>query len=107
MLSLLDLVVFVVIICNHEWLAADAAASVLTYSGVAAIYIIILFAPNNKLNLPKVKSYCEFLPIPGRSSPFVACAGISDPDTLVAMTMVSSVMLAALPVAAWSTTVKK
>ena len=97
------LLVFVVVIRNHEWLAAGAAASVLTYSGVAAIHMILLFAMNNKLNYPKAKSHCEFLPIPG-PSPFVACAGVYEPDINLAMMVVSSVMLGALPVLAWSTT---
>lgn len=61
------LLVFIVIIHNHEWLAVGAATSVLTYSGVAAINMIVLFAINYKLNLPKAKSHCEFLPIPGTS----------------------------------------
>lgn len=38
------LLAFTVIIRNHGWLAAGAAASVLTYSGVAAIHLIVFFA---------------------------------------------------------------
>lgn len=101
------LLVFTVVIRNHEWLAAGAAASVLTYSGVAAIHLIILFATNNKLNVPKAKSHCESLPIPGSSTPFVACAGVSDPDLSLSMTIVGSVMLGALPILAWSTTFRR
>ena len=98
---------FTVIIRNHDWLAAGAAASVLTYSGVAAIHLIILFATNNRLNLPKAKSHCESLPIPGASTPILACAGVSDPDVVLGMIIVSSVMLGALPIVAWSTTFRR
>ena len=101
------LLVFVVIIRNHEWLAAGAAASVLTCSGVAALHMIILFATNNRLDYPKTKSHCELLPIPGASSPFVACAGTNEPDILVTLAIITSVMLGALPVAAWSTTFRR
>ena len=101
------LLMFTVVIRNHKWLAAGAAASVLTYSGVAAIHLIILFATNDRLNLPKAKLHCESLPIPGASAPFLACAGVNDPDVALSMTIVSSVMLGALPVVAWSTTFKR
>lgn len=101
------LLVFTVVLRNHKWLAAGAAASVLTYSGVAAIHLVILFATNNRLNLQKPKSHCESLPIPGASIPFVACAGVSDPDVSLSMTTVSSVMLGVLPIVAWSTTFRR
>lgn len=101
------LLVFTVILRNHKWLAAGAATSVLTYSGVAAIHLVILFATNNRLNLQKPKSHCESLPIPGTSVSFVACAGVSDPDVSLSMTVVSSVMLGVLPIVAWSTTFRR
>ena len=101
------LLVFTVVLRNHKWLAAGAATSVLTYSGVAAIHLVILFATNNRINLQKPKSHCESLPIPGASIPFVACAGVSDPDVSLSMTIVSSVMLGVLPIVAWSTTFRR
>ncbi|MCJ1469200.1 hypothetical protein MMC07_007833 [Pseudocyphellaria aurata] len=101
------LLVLTIVSRNHKWLVAGAAASVLTYSGVAAIHLIILFATNNRLNLSKEKSHCESLPIPGASIPFVACAGVSEPDSSVGMTIVSSVMLGALPTVAWSGTFRR
>ncbi len=101
------LLVFTVVIRNHRWLAVGAAASVLTYSGIAAIHMIILFATNNRTNLPKAKTHCEFLPVPGSSIPFAACAGVDDPDVVLTLSIVSSVMLGALPTAAWSTTFKR
>lgn len=99
--------VFTIVIRNHSWLATGAAASVLTYSGVAAIHLIILFATNNRWNLPKAKSHCESLPIPGASTSFVACTGVTDPDVNLGMAIVISVMLGALPTAAWSMTFRR
>ena len=101
------LLVFTVIIRNHEWLATVAAASVMTYSGVAAIHLIILFATNNRLNLPEEKSHCEYQPILGLRSSFVACAGVREPDATLAMILLLTLMLGALPVVAWSTTFEK
>ena len=100
------LLVFTVVIRNHKWLAIGAATSVLTYSGVAAIHLIVLFATNNRLDLPKAKSYCEYLPIPGTSTPFAACTGVWDPDVSLSMSIVSIVILGALPMVVWSTTFK-
>ncbi|MCJ1475805.1 hypothetical protein MMC13_004469 [Lambiella insularis] len=96
-----------VTIRKHRWLAAGAAASVLTYSGVAAIHSLILFATNSRLHLPQAKTRCESIPTPSSNTQFVACAGINDPDISVVMRIVSSVMLGTLPVAAWSTTFRK
>ena len=101
------LLVFTVIIRNHRWLAVGAATSVLTYSGVAAIHSIILFASNKRFNPAETKTRCESLPIPGAENPFLACDGVSDPDIGVIMIFISGVMLGALPIAAWSTAFKK
>lgn len=101
------LLVFTVIIRNHRWLAVGAAASVLTYSGVAAIHSIILSASNKRFNPVEIKTRCESLPIPGTDSSFLACDGVSDPDVGVIMIFISGVMLGALPVAAWSTAFRK
>ncbi|MCJ1461880.1 hypothetical protein MMC07_000479 [Pseudocyphellaria aurata] len=96
------LLVFTVVVRHHKWLVAGAAASVLTYSGVAAIHLIILFATNNRLNLPESKSHCEAFPIPGANASFVACAGVTDPDISLSMNVVVSAMLGTLPTVAWS-----
>ena len=101
------LLVFTVTIRNHEWLAAGAAASVLTYSGVAAIHSLVLFATNNRFHLQQAKTRCESIPIPGSDTQFAACADIIDRDASMIMHIVSSVMLGALPMAAWSTTFRK
>lgn len=101
------LLVFTIVIRNHKWLATGAAASVLTYSGVAAIHLIVLFATNNRLNLPKAKSHCESLPIPGANTSFIACAGVNDPDLSLGMNIVIIVMLGALPTVAWSVTFRR
>ena len=98
------LLIFTFVSRNYEWLAAGAAASVLTYSGVTVIHLFILFATNNKLNMPNAKTHCESLPIPGQSAPFVACAGVHETDVDLATNILSNVMFAALPVAAWSKT---
>ena len=65
---------------NHGWLAAGAAASVMTYSGVAAIHLIVLFATNDIINEPRSKVRCEPIVLPGTDATFLACAGIYDPD---------------------------
>ena len=101
------LLIFTITIRNHEWLAAGAAASVLTYSGVAAFHSLILFATNNRLHLQQAKTRCDSIPIPGIDTQFVACAGIVDPDIETIVHIVSTVMLGALPVAAWSSTFRK
>ncbi|MCJ1469447.1 hypothetical protein MMC07_008080, partial [Pseudocyphellaria aurata] len=69
---------------------------------VAAIHLTVLFATNNRLNLPKAKRHCELLPIPGASTLFLACAGVDDPDVELSMYVVVTVMLGALPTVAWS-----
>lgn len=99
--------VFTIIIRNHEWLAVSAAASALTYTGVAAIHLVILFWLNNEFDLSKTKTHCEYIPLPGAGAPFLACAGVEDPDIAIAMNIVSSAMLGALPIAVWSTTFRK
>jgi len=100
------LLVFTVVIHNYKWLAAGAATSVLTYSGVAAIHLIVLFAKNNRLNLSKTKLHCESLPVPGASS-FLACTGVDEPDIVLSMTIVSTAMFGTLPIIAWSTTFRR
>ena len=79
----------------------------MTYSWVAAIHLIVLFATDNILDLQKIKSHCEKLPIPGSNEPFLACAGVSDPDICLSPNIVNCVMLGALPMAALSSTFKK
>lgn len=101
------LLIFTVTIRDHRWLAAGAAASVLTYSGVAAIHSLILFATNNRLHPQQAKTRCESIPTPGSNTQFFACAGIMDNDIAIIVRILSSVMLAALPIAAWSTTFRK
>ena len=93
-----------VIFRNHKWLAAGAPASVMTYSGVAAVYMILLFVTNNRFNLPEAKTRCEQLPLPGVNNTFLACAGVNDPDIGVAVSIESVVILGALPIAALSRT---
>ena len=93
-----------IIIRNHKWLSVGAAASVMTYSGIAAIHMILLCATCNRFNPPEAKTRCEQLPLPGVNNSFLACAAVSDPDFDVALTIVSAVMLGALPMAALSTT---
>lgn len=96
-----------IIIRNHEWLAAGAAAYVLTYSGVAAIHLIVLFAANNRLNMPRSKLRCESINLWNTSTVFHACAGIAEPDAAESFELVSSCLLGALPIAAWSTTFRR
>ena len=100
------LLVFTVVIRNQKWLAAGAAASVLIYLGVAATHMIALFATNNRLKLQNGESHCKSLHNLGVNPPFVACTGVYGPDFGSSMTIVSSVMLCALTIVAWSTTFK-
>ena len=101
------LLIFTIIIRNYKWLAAGAAASVMTYSGVAAIHVIILFETGDRFKPRKAKLGCERLPIPGMSNPFFACPGVQDPDVAVAVAILSCVMLGALPMAALSRTFRQ
>ena len=101
------LLVFTVTTRNHGWLAAGAAASVLTYSGVAAIHLLILFATNNRFHPQQAKTRCESTPVPGSKTQFVACAGIADHDVSIVVHIVTGVMFGALPMAAWSMTFRK
>ena len=75
------LLVFTIVIRNYVWLAAGAAASVMTYSGTAAIHLIILFVTNNRFHSPKAKTHCEHLPLTGVKGSFLACTGVNDPDS--------------------------
>ncbi|CAO1598531.1 hypothetical protein XANCAGTX0491_002293 [Xanthoria calcicola] len=76
----------------------------MTYSGVAAVHLMVLFATNNKASFPKAKSHCEPIFVPGTSTPFLACAGVDEPDIERIVFILTSVMLGALPMAAWSKT---
>ncbi len=96
-----------VVVRNHEWLAAGAAAYVLTYSGVAAIHLIIFFAANDRLSMPRSKIRCESIGLSNTSTIFQACAGIAEPDEAESFELVSSCLLGALPIAAWSTTFRR
>ena len=75
---------------NYQWLAAGAAASVMTYSGVAAIHLIVLFATNDRLNEPSSKARCEQVVLPGTDTTFLACAGIYDPDLGVIFNVINN-----------------
>ena len=101
------LLAFTTVIRNHEWLAAAAATSVMTYSGVAAIHLIVLFATNNVFHMPDSKTHCDRLPFPGKAVFFPACHGVTDPDVNFTVLIVSIVMLGALPMAALSRTFRK
>jgi len=96
-----------VIVRNHEWIAAGAAAYVLTYSGVAAIHLIVFFTASDRLKLPSSKSRCELVNLPNSGTKFYACAGIYEPDQQESFYVVSSCLLGALPIAAWSTTFRR
>ena len=100
------LLAFTVLIRNYTWLAAGAAASVMTYSGVTAIHAIVFFATQNRFNPPEARFHCDEIPIRDTTSTFTACVGVEDPDFNITMWIVGTVMLGALPMAAWSTTFK-
>ena len=95
---------FVIIFRNYEWLTAGTAASVLTYSGVAAIHMILLFQSSNRFDTKANKTHCDSITLPGLGIPFLACHGINEPDRGVTFNIVSTALLGALPMAAWSNT---
>ena len=93
------LLVFTIVIRNHQWLAAGAAASVLTYSGVAAIHLIIL----------SIRSIsCDSRLISSSSTSFVdACVDVINPDVSLSVAITTSVMMGVLPVISWSKTFRR
>ena len=98
------LFVFAIVFRGHEWLTAGAAASVMTYSGVAAIHMIVLFIPNDRYDISKTKSLCESIALPGSGAPFLACNGVVEPDLDAAFQTLNTALIGALPLAAWSKT---
>ena len=101
------LLTFTIVVRNYQWLAVGAAVSVMTYSGVAAINLVIFFAAERIFDIPDEITHCQKLPISGSREEFFACAGVRDPDIAMAVTVVSTVMLGALPMAALSATFKQ
>jgi hypothetical protein len=94
----------VVLLRKYIWLAAGAAATAMTYSGVAAIHAIVIFAKCNRLKQLKSHSYCDIIPMDGLIGGLYICAGVYDPDYNEANTIIGAGLLAALPMAAWSST---
>lgn len=98
------LLVFTIVIRNHQWLAVGAAASVLTYSGVAAIHLIIL-------SISIRSTSCESRLISSSSASFVdqldACVKVIDPDFNLSVAITTSVMMGVLPVISWSKTFRR
>lgn len=101
------LTIAVVLLRHHEWLAAGAAVTVMTYAGVAAIHAIRFAIQCNRLNQPKSHSRCYYFPAIGLPNGLPICAGIYDPDYDEANIIVGAGLLAALPMAKWSKTFYK
>lgn len=99
--------ILTVTVRSHKWLAAGAAASVLTYSGVAAIHLLVLSTTDNRFHPQQAKKYCQSIPVPGSTVQFLACAGIVEPDVSITTHIISPLIIGALPMAAWSTTFRQ
>ena len=69
-------------------------------SGVAVIYLIILFSTDENVKTTEGEVALRISTLSGASTPFVACVGVNDLDGGLAITLVSIVMLGALPAAA-------
>lgn len=93
-----------ILVRGNKRLAAGAAASAMTFSGNAAVHLMILFATNDKLRLPDLSSQCDFLFIPGIEKDLPVCKGTYEPDYYYAVDLVSASLLASLPMAIWSKT---
>lgn len=100
------LLVLAVSLRHQQWLGAAIAASALTYSGVAAVHLVVFFAVYRR---PSTTSRCN----PFKTGSQVdtenilgvpICAGVFDPDYTQACEVVGAGLLAVLPMAMWSTT---
>lgn len=96
-----------VLLRNYRRLAAGAAASAMTYSGVSAIHLLLLFSQGNRFIYSTADSRCLFLEIPGVKKSLPICNGVYDPDYFYAVDVLSASLLAALPMAMWSKTFKR
>ena len=96
-----------VIIRRSTWLAVGIAAYALSYSGAAALHQIMIFMHNNRFSPISSHAYCEFLSIGPESPMFPACAGLYEPDFARTNTIIEIGLLAALPIAFYSTTFQK
>jgi hypothetical protein len=102
------LLIVTVTLRQRRWLAAGTAAYALTYSGVAAIHLIVLAVVYGRSSSEFTRSTCEWWrgntmgieDIPD----FPICTGVYDPDFAEACVVVGAGLLAALPMAMWSTT---
>lgn len=102
------LLVFTVVLRHHQWLAAGITASALTYSGVAAIHLVVLGMAYGR-SIRSWPCYGADLGFPGED-PYTnipICAGVFDPDTVLAVMVVGAGLLAALPMAMWSSTFRR
>lgn len=97
-----------VILRNQQWLAAGIAASALTYSGTSATHQIILYILYGRYSHPADRVSCTVWTnneVNNTLSPALPiCVGVYDPDFAMACTIVGAGLLAALPMAMWSST---
>ncbi|UPX12793.1 uncharacterized protein EKO05_0003330 [Ascochyta rabiei] len=102
------LLVVTVTLRHQEWLAAGTAAYALTYSGVATIHLVVLFAVYNRFPGDPARSSCHTWNLGGGVEEAVPqvpiCTGVYDPDSTEACTVVGAGLLAVLPMATWSRT---
>jgi hypothetical protein len=99
--------VVTVILRHQQWVAAGTAAYALTYSGVAAIHLVVLFVVYNQSPGNPARSICwpkSSESLANLISPIPICTGVYDPDFAEACRVVSVGLLAVLPMATWSKT---
>lgn len=89
-----------------RWLSTAMAAYVMTYSGVAAIHLMVLFAFNDRVAKDKQPDACTHVNFGTSNETIPICAGTFDPDYIIAGSIVGQGLLAVLPAATWSETFK-
>lgn len=90
-----------------RWLTIGAATSAILNAGVAAIYQILIF----HFVLQKIKPWgeplCYYIPLGRGNTQLPVCYGVDDLDRDSVCLIVGAAMLAALPMTAWSTLMRK
>ncbi|KAI1874975.1 uncharacterized protein JN550_002404 [Neoarthrinium moseri] len=87
-------------------LSEAIAASVMTYSGVASVHLVVLFAYNNRLAEDAQRNYCERFSIEQSDAAIAICRSTHDPDYIPAGLLVGAGLLTIVPMFEWSSTFK-
>lgn len=95
----------VIFLRGHTWLSAGAAASAMTYSGVAALHTIIMDAGGSRWGISSARAdyrFLHFTTTNGSITQLPICPGIYEADDEQAAIVTGAGLLAALPMSAWS-----